>query len=212
MDPEMLVGYALRMESRLEKTVTVTEAEAEILSVLMMVAAGLGRECRFGCHAEDDISQQAIIYGLEVLATKRYDPSRPLENFLHVHCKNRLKNLKRKEYFRQEAPCRCCDRFFPPEFPCARWQRWAASNRAKRSLMRPLDVTSAGEPRSVSVDPATEVADRELVERVEEALSPDLRADYLRMKAGVGIPKGRRLRVRKAVLAAISPEDEDAQG
>jgi hypothetical protein len=35
-------------------------------------------------------------------AMDRYDESRPLENFLAVHVKNRLNNFKRDKYYRQQ--------------------------------------------------------------------------------------------------------------
>ena len=65
--------------------------ESEVILALTKAINLLAPSFTFGYYDIEDIKQEAYIFGLESLA--RYDRSRPIENFLYSHIKNRLINL-----------------------------------------------------------------------------------------------------------------------
>lgn len=210
MHPTLIRAYAQKLAEERGRPTTPEEAQAEIHQVVIRVARNLAQGSRFGYHTAADMEHEGIVEALEVLARGVYDPARPLENFLHVHLHNRLQNLKRKHFFRSEPPCSCCDTFGSPAAPCPRWVAWQRRNAAKLNLMRPLDVTAVADERerNMATRPCShdEAATSEALGRLDRELAPDVRADYLRMRAGVSIPKVRRQRVREAILGLLGPE------
>ena len=74
--------------------------EKEVTETINKVADRYAYKFQFGFYTPDDIRQEAFIIAME--AMDRYDESRPLENFLAVHVKNRLNNFKRDKYYRQQ--------------------------------------------------------------------------------------------------------------
>lgn len=206
MDPQMIAGYAAKMAAAFGRPVSPHEAEAEVGRIVVEVAHNLARspDYRFGVHDRDDVEQQAVLLALRVLAQPgKYDPERPLENFLYRHCRNRLINWKRDEFIRPEPPCRCCDPFDPPAQPCVRWHAWWRRNSAKMGLARPggLPCPTGGEGREDA--PPEVAACNEIEDAIEKDLPSDLRSDYLRMRAGSPVPKARREKVRAAVLEVL---------
>lgn len=216
MNPAVIKSYAVRLAGELNvKRVPMWKAEQEIISILIRVCRTLAPAAVFGYHTVKDIEQQGIIFGLEILDAVNdigepiYDAERPLENFLHVHIRNRLSNYKRDNYIRTEPPCQCCPPFSPPAHPCQRWHDWHKRNFAKQNLMRPIDmhsVSDEGESRMYSHhDVEGEAIGNELEKLIDDKLPVDLRADYMRMRSHVTIPQARRNKVREAV-AAIARE------
>jgi DNA-directed RNA polymerase specialized sigma24 family protein len=155
---------------------------------------------RFGYHTADDMVSQAVLYGLEAVEDGSYDASRPIENFMCRHMKNRLYNFLRKHYVRLEPPCTCCG----PDTasPCKRRVDWTKRNRVKRGLMvaSAINEETTAASRNHAVDDVSE-----LEAAIDRGLPVDLRSDYRRMRDGVAVPKSRKLAVRDAV-AAIARE------
>lgn len=125
------------------------------------VSSRLANKYTFPNFEEDDISQEAFIIGMEAL--DRYDGVRPLENFLSVHIKNRLKNFKRDHYYR------------PDEGKAEEIQQ------GKKKL---LEAGSIDEMRSFicSKESSNSLEERELVDYIDLHLSANMRGDYLRFK------------------------------
>jgi hypothetical protein len=212
MNQAMLKEYAARMGRR----VPLWMAEQEVTRIVMQVARGIAPSFVFGYHSRADIEQEAVAFALEVLDLDppKYDPSRPLENFLHVHLRNQLSNFRRKHYARLEPPCSCCDPQDPPASPCKKFRDWKSRNASKQNLMRPIDMSAVsddgGESRMHTPSAVVEDAvSHELMQRIDSLLPIDLRSDYLRMRDHVMIPKARRQRVREAVLAILRPASDD---
>lgn len=216
MNPQLVKSYAEKMSDETGKRVTRKEAEAEITRIVQHVARTLAHSLKFGYHTAEDIEQQGVLYGLQVLKSTRadtgepaYQVERPLENFLYTHIRNRLLNYRRNNYIRLEPPCTCCPPFSPPAFPCKKWRDWHARNNAKQNLMRPIDMgTVSDEGEARMSNPSTVVQDaitNELETIINTRLPVDLRSDYIRMRNQVMIPKARRQRVREAV-ASIARE------
>lgn len=189
--------------------------ESEVVEVIYKVVNTLAKRFRFGYHSVEDMKQEGARFGIEALNSGSYDPTRPLENFLYTHIRNRLINYKRNNYIRNEPPCNGCV-FFDPKCKkstnkcaafqdtgeCKKLSDWKARNSAKQSLMRPMDVSVVSD-KSIESDSCV-VSDASFVEIksiIDKNLPVDLRSDYLRMLDGVSLPKVRRDRVREAILS-----------
>lgn len=66
----------------------------EVLRIIERVVGPLSIKFKFGSYDVEEIKQEATIIAWEAIV-KSYDESRPLENFLRVHVRNRLLNFKR---------------------------------------------------------------------------------------------------------------------
>ena len=122
-------------------------------------------------------------------ALDRYDESRPLENFLSVHVKNRLSNFKRDKFFRYNINN---DN-----------QRAEQRNQAKRFLMEPLNIEHIRdeyEKNMKSMDNfVSEIDMAELFGLIDLHLNISLRSDYLRLMHGVYVSKPRREQIYTAI-------------
>lgn len=196
--------------------------EAKVVAAIEHVARVLAHNYVFGYFDLDDVRQEAARFAVEALP--RYDPGgfddggeprRRLENFLFSHVKNRLINLVRDKYHRNDPPCGLCHTGRQAEHPdgrvCDRYRAWKARQGAKANLARPLDIGGVAdecEPalREESAVEAEAHLD-EAVARIDAALPPELRADYLRMRAGERLPRGRRAKVVEAVRGILGHGD-----
>ncbi len=201
--------------------------EEEIVKILDRIADRFAVKFRFGYHDVDDIKQQARLFALEALA--RYTENKgPLENFLSVHVRNRLINFKRDNYHRFQAPCLQCP-FYDPErkksinqcaefedkMECDKWRQWILRNNSKRSIMAPatsenIDYLFSYESleHSSVVDI---VANKELLEYIDERLPVDLRNDYLRLKENLSVSKYRKNKVREAIIRIVEEALNDSK-
>jgi DNA-directed RNA polymerase specialized sigma subunit len=71
--------------------------ETEVIAQINTVVDRIAPKYTFYGYTTDDIKQEAFIICIEAL--NRYDPSKPLENFLSVNLSNRLKTFVRDNYF-----------------------------------------------------------------------------------------------------------------
>ena len=153
--------------------------EKEVTETITKIANRYAYKFQFGFYTPDDIRQEAFIIAMDAL--DRYDESRPLENFLAVHVKNRLNNFKRDKYYRQQKE----DQANKNEH-----------NNTKKFLMEPIDINSARDEHEDNMrledDFVHGVEDQELFDLVNTHLDVSLRGDYLRILDGVYVPKPRR--------------------
>lgn len=135
--------------------------EEQVVSTITLVSSRLASKYTFPNYEEDDITQEAFIIGMEAL--DRYDGVRPLENFLSIHIKNRLKNFKRDNYYR------------PDEGKAEEIQQ------GKKKL---LEAGSIDDMRAFicQKEAADSLEERELVEYIDDLLPANMRGDYLRFK------------------------------
>lgn len=157
----------------------------------------------FGYYDVDDIRQEAYIFGLESLS--RYDPSRPLENFLYTHIKNRLINFKRDKYHRTDPPCKICHnvgKCTNGDF-CDKYKAWRKRNNSKQNLMRPLDIHTVSDDNEKNIHEKQCVVDdasiSECSNLIDLHLPVELRSIYLRMKSGESVPKIKKKKVEQAI-------------
>lgn len=199
----LIATYSVKLTVDFGRPVGPEETATHILQVVHDVCTTISHTHQFGYHTEMDIFQQSYEEAIKVLSRNVYDVAKkPLGNFLYVHIHNRISNLKRKQFFRSEAPCKCCDAFNPGDSPCRRWHEWNRRNESKQRLMRPMTLTGDNNLPAPPSDPSEAVILGELTSYIEQRLPAELVDDYLIFKSEGDLPKARRNRVR-AVLRTI---------
>lgn len=186
--------------------------EQSVLAAVEKCAAILAPKFVFGSYDLDDIRQQCHIFAIEVLEKEKFDPRRPLENFLYRHLKNQLINFKRNKFRRTDPPCHfCAGGQACPEAGvgyCAKYSQWLERNKNKANIASPLGLDNVCVERETraradsSVETEAEIG--ELLAKIDAELPVELRATYLQMRAGVSVPKTSRLKVERAVKDILS--------
>ena len=163
----------------------------EVLKIINRICDRYAYKFQFGYYTPDDIRQEAFIIAIDAL--ERYDESRPLENFLAVHVKNRLNNFKRDKFYRQTK-----------KNPNDKQQH---INNSKKYLMEPLDITNIRDEQEknmrVSDDFIESIANQELLDIIDEHLDVSLRSDYLRVRDGTYVPKPRREQIIEEIVEIL---------
>jgi hypothetical protein len=194
--------------------------EAEVLAAIDRVSTVLAPAFVFGFFTVEDIRQQARLFALEVLAKGQYKPGQALDGYLFSAVRNKLRNYKRDLHHRSDPPCQKCATgdFCCQSGPCKVFVAWVARNQTKANLARPVDmgdVPPDREPRTSEESVVEQAAEgNELEQLIDERLPLELRADYLKMRAGVHPGDRRREPVQRAILAilaeaGLSPENFD---
>jgi hypothetical protein len=198
--------------------------EESFLAAVNLIARVLAKKA-FGPHDEGDVAQLVAVWSLE--AVHRYDPAKgSLDSLLYSHCSNQLSNLRRNETgCRTDYPCRVCyehaigagdgheDGSVCPQF-AAWWERRLTKGR----LARPVGIDKVfveGESRMKADSMVeTEVEMQELIRLIDVQLPLELRADYLRLRAGewASIPIPRRRAVRHKVAEILREAGVDVDG
>ncbi len=84
----------------------------------------------------------------------KYDPARPLPNFLYVHIHNRLCNFLRDNFRRNDPPCKLCKEgrqaLHPDGMVCEAYKEWKRRNDCKASIMQPTRMTEEAEEKLIS--------------------------------------------------------------
>ena len=158
--------------------------EQHVVDTIQKIAERLASKYVFPGYEADDIKQEAFIIGMDGL--KKYDPSRPLENFMYTHINNRLKTFKRNNYYRMDygsAAQKLQDR--------------------KKSLLEPVSIDSLFviyiQDHIISDAHLNEVLDL-----IDRKLPPELRRDYLKLQSDAPLPKGRRALITEVIEDIIN--------
>ena len=202
--------------------------EEEVLETIETVAVRLAGRFKFGYHTIEDMRQQARMYAWQGLDT--YDNMRPLENFLWTHVRNRLFNFKRDKFQRPDKPCLNCPlNAYDPECKesdsgctafnnlpdCEHYSGWLDRNVAKKNIMLPIglgNVRDENEKNLRSKNRDAENIDlREIFELIQAEIPMSLRADWLRMRYDIRIPKQRRIKVREAIEHILAEHNIDVE-
>lgn len=182
--------------------------EASVVAAVTKAANILAPSFVFGPYDLDDIKQQCFLFALKVLDKGAFDPGRPLENYLYTGIRNELINFKRNKFRRNDPPCPRCHAsdHCPDSSPgdvCPKYRSWLDRNQAKANLCNPLALDSVCDEKERRTRAAsTAEADAEigeLLHLIDAKLPIELRQTYLQMRAGVSVPKGRRLQVERVV-------------
>ena len=124
--------------------------ESDVVDTIKRVSKWLSKKYRFGYYSDEDIEQQVFIIIIENKLLEKYDPSRPLENYLARVLKNRLFNFKRDNYKRPDPPCVRCplNAFIAPDTctaykekeECTFYSRWINNNDSKERIMNTIPI------------------------------------------------------------------------
>jgi len=181
--------------------------EKEVLEVIDKVASKLAYKFKFGYHDIEDMKQQGRLFAIQGM--DNYDDSRPLENFLWTHVRNRLFNYKRDNFERPDKPCYSCP-FYDPgrknsvneceEFEdkqeCDLYSGWLSRNSSKKNLMSPIGISEVKNDKegnmNISSSLLERLADKELLTLIDQNIPLELRLDYLRLKNGLKLPRPKR--------------------
>jgi len=147
--------------------------EAEVVQTILEVTKRLSSSFTFAYFDKEDIEQEAFLMGMEAL--DRYDEARPLENFLFIHIKNRLKNFKRDKYYRYD------------EGKAQKIQQ------NKKNLLDPLNIDVLPLSYRDNKDEQRDI--EEIYNIIDRNLPNTMRNDYLRIKSGVQVNKNKRTEV-----------------
>lgn len=191
--------------------------EADFVKALDNISKKLIYKFKFGYHEAEDMKQQAAIFAMEGL--ENYDNSRPLENFLWTHVRNRLFNFKRDNYFRPDNVCAKCP-FFDPDNKvstnqCAKFTNkndcdiYSAAeqrNHVKKNIMKPCSIEYDHESNR---DFSDIIGNEELLNLIESKISTKYRETFLRLKGGAKVSKQDVLKLREHILSIINIEDNN---
>lgn len=161
--------------------------ETKVIDTIMKIAKRLAPKYVFTGYDVDDIEQEAFLIG--VAGLEKYDPSRPLENFMYTHINNRLKTFKRNNYYRMDygsSAQKLQDR--------------------KRNLLEPMCLDNiyniCAQDHIVSDAHLNEILDL-----IDRKLPAHLRTDYLKLQSNSSLPKSRKAVVIDAIEKIINGED-----
>ena len=192
------------------------KTEQQVLDAIEKVIAGIAPSFVFGYFDKDDILQQARLFCIQ--AMDRYDGKRPLENFLCVHVKNRLINLKRDLLRRSDKPCAECHDGRPCQPNgklCQPYMAWLKRNNCKSNLMRPLDLNYLPDEKETKTKIQSSVEEdaqfSEMLALIDDQLPVELRQAFLQLKEGVSIPKVKKDQVIQAVREILKFEVGDEE-
>ena len=189
--------------------------EEQVTQTILDVAKKIAHKFKFGSFEEEDLINEAFILSVEGL--EKYDESRPLPNFLYVHIKNRLGNLKRKKYARIELPCVHCPlkAYLPPNgcsayedrLLCEIFARWHHRNEAKKKLADNVCAEDYNKnTRSKDKLDSDEAAIvKSVAEKIDRRLGPDDRKSYLMFLHNCKMPQAEKDRIVN-VIRSISNE------
>ncbi len=182
--------------------------EAEFLKVLDNISKRLGHKFKFGYHEFDDMKQQAAIFAMEGL--EKYDNSRPLENFLWTHVRNRLFNYKRNNYQRPDKPCLTCPFFdklyqcsknqcskFSDKSECELYTSWSNRNDTKKNIMQPGYIEH--DPQHSATHFTSLIQNQEIIKFLDENIISEHRETYLKLKHGTKIPKQQLIKLQNHI-------------
>tara|TARA_B100002019_G_scaffold73571_1_gene63555 strand:+ start:8821 stop:9441 length:621 start_codon:yes stop_codon:yes gene_type:complete len=178
-------------------------SDEQFLATLDIITKKLVYKFKFGYHDIEDMKQQAAIFALEGL--KKYDHSRPLENFLWTHIRNRLFNYKRDNYQRPDKPCVTCPLYqpnnhisdcseFKDKLNCKSYKSWFHRNNSKKSIMQPIYIENQDpENKKNFID---HLSNQELIENIEELLPIKYRETFLKIKYGNKVSKNEKVKLQ----------------
>ena len=160
--------------------------EQQVVDEINLVVNKIAPKYTFYGYEIADIKQESFLICVDAL--DRYDPSRPLENFLSVHLSNRLKNFVRDNHF-------------------------IKGEEEKRRIVQPgqlinddtiLDRTSYPSNTPSRDYNATESMDYvDMTHILDRKLPADCRTDYLKMINDVYIPKKRKEEVLSIIHSIL---------
>lgn len=154
--------------------------KAEVIEKIQKVINRIAPKYTFYGYEVEDLKQEAFIICIEAL--NRYDPSRPLENFLSVNLSNRLKTFVRDNFFTANA------------------------SEARKRLAQPSQlsyddtIVDEQEKFSFSYD---KMELRDMASAIDKHIPASVRLDYLKILDDVYVSKQRRQEVEMVIRGIL---------
>ena len=152
--------------------------------------------------------QQAAIFAIEGL--EKYDSSKPLENFLWTHLRNRLFNFKRDNFKRPDKPCLNCPLYdkdyavsdnqcskYSQVLDCSLYKKWYIRNSSKQNIMKPTSLENEKVVSSGAGSIFGDISNSELLNKIEKELRGEYREIYLKIKHGTKVNRADIKKVTK---------------
>lgn len=179
------------------------ELTPEILKIIEKIANRLAPKYTFGYYDLDDIKQE--IFLLAVDGIEQYDPDRgkgTLASFLFMFVNSRIKHLKRDKYFRIEYECAACKNTDPHCTKCIK-RHWKMSR--KKQLLETQDIYAISDDSSIvqHFDYLKELADKEILDYVDNNIPVSMRDDYLKMKENIYVHKQKRAKIEEFITELV---------
>lgn len=192
--------------------------EEDFVAVTKKITQKLSYKFKFGYHDVEDMKQQATIFALEAL--ERYDNTRPLENFLWTHVRNRLFNYKRDNYQRPDKPCLTCP-LYDPKFKCSingcteyvnkndcdLYRQWEERNNRKKNLIQ-MSGQINEETVKDSKDFLDGISNQEIMELLDTKLTYQYREIYLKIKNGEKVLSADINKLKKEILKILNHDSD----
>jgi DNA-directed RNA polymerase specialized sigma subunit len=193
-----------------EKNIT----EEEFLDAVDKISKKLIYKFKFGYHEIEDMKQQATIFALQGL--KNYDSSRPLENFLWTHVRNRLFNFKRDNYYRPDNVCIGC-KYYDPDMKkssnqCAKFsdknecEIYSSSlnrNTIRKNLMKPNHIDTEHNNIRPTNNISNIITNEEILQIIEDNIDTKFRMSYLKLKGGDKILRSELVKLQNHIYGIL---------
>lgn len=193
--------------------------EEDFVKALDSISKKLIYKFKFGYHEVEDMKQQAAIFAMEGL--EHYDSSRPLENFLWTHVRNRLFNFKRDNYFRPDNVCAKCPLYDPEnkystnqckkfidKNDCEIYRAAQERNNMKKNIVKPCSIEYDHESKN---DLLGDIGNDEILKIIESKISIKYRETYLRLKGGSKVSKQDLLKLREHIHDILNIEEDNGE-
>lgn len=153
--------------------------QQEVIDQINVVVNRISARYIFHGYEVEDIKQEAFIICMD--AMERYDPSRPLENFLSVHLSNRLKNFVRDNYYTKDQE-------------------------DKKKVIKPSSLSYEDTVPLYTNDIDDNIDAANFQQIIDLKLPSEYRADYLKIINDVYVPKKRREEVISIIKDLLDEE------
>lgn len=141
-------------------------SQEEVFETIQTIIGRIAPKYTFQGYEVEDIKQEAFIICVDAL--DRYDPTRPLENFLSVNLSNRLKNFVRDN-------------------------NYTKSGDQKKKALLPVSLSNEDHVEDHREDITLDT--KEMLEIIDEHIDIEFRSDYLKIINNVHVPKKRKTEV-----------------
>lgn len=188
-------------------------SQQDFVAALENISKKLVYKFKFGYHSIEDMKQQAAIFAMEGL--QNYDNSRPLENFLWTHVRNRLFNYKRDNYYRPDNVCASCPFFDPAnkksnnqcakfdnKNDCDIYSQWTNRNSLKKNIMQPSNIENEYDMTNSS-NFFSSISNKEIIDMIEDKIHTKYRESYLKLKSGNKISKQELAKLKTHIQSLI---------
>lgn len=185
--------------------------QEQILNIIDDAVNKLAGKYSFGYYDIEDIKQEGRILGMACL--EDYDNKRPLSNFIFCHIRNRLTNLIRDKFHRNDPPCKICHNAIEGATAhkdgkiCEKYTKWKNLNNTKAGIVCPKDLQNIDDTCESNTrlpdDTGEAMSREELYSLIDLKLPSKYRADYLKMKEGLSVPKSRKDHIIKEIQSIL---------